>query len=212
MNNKLTEINHRIKRIIENEGLSIRKFSDKVGISHSLVANSTTIGSDKLNKILFAFPKYNPIWLLMGKGDMIIDSTQLDNKQGSIPMLPIESLAGFGEGDITIMDYESKHYVIPEFDDLQVDFLTKVKGSSMYPKFNSGDTIACIKVPLDSFFQWGRVYVLDTDQGAIVKRIKKSDEEGHVLCVSDNQNYDPFNLDLSHVRAMALVVGVIRLE
>ena len=209
------KINDRIKEMIDNEGVSIRKFAEKVGVSHSLFGKSVSVGSDKLNKILEAYPKYNPIWLLMGRGDMIIGENMLHNThnlQKHIPMLPIEAAAGFGKGDVSVMDYDTKKYIIPEFDDLKVDFLTKIKGSSMYPKYNSGDTIACIKVPMDTFFQWNRVYLLDTDQGPIVKRIKKSSQEGQILCISDNKDYDPFNLDLKHIRSIALVVGVIRLE
>ncbi|WP_368857655.1 S24 family peptidase, partial [Vibrio parahaemolyticus] len=56
------------------------------------------------------------------------------------------------------------------------------------------------------------VYVLDTNQGAIIKRIEKSDDEDSILIVSDNEKYSPFTLHLSQVRSIALVIGLIRLE
>ena len=40
----------------------------------------------------------------------------------------------------------------------------------MQPKYNSGDLVACRVVPLGTFFQWNKVYVLDTEQGALIKR------------------------------------------
>lgn len=134
------------------------------------------------------------------------------NNNNGVPLIPVEAMAGWGQGDVAVMDYETETYKIPEFDKLKVDFMIKVKGSSMYPKYNSGDTVACRKIALGSFFQWNKVYVLDTSQGAMVKRIKKSIQEDHVLCVSDNKSYDPFDLPIEELYSIALVVGVIRLE
>ncbi len=91
-----------------------------------------------------------------------------------IPLIPIDAMAGFGTGGVQVMDYDTQKYVVPEFTELNVDFMIRVKGSSMYPKYNSGDLVACKKLVLsDIFFQWNKVYVLDTDQGALIKRIKK---------------------------------------
>ncbi len=93
------------------------------------------------------------------------------------------------------------------------DFLIPVKGSSMYPQYSSGDIVACQRVPMSNiFFQWNKVYVIDTDQGALIKRIKPSKTADHVLIVSNNEKYDPFELPITSIHAVALVIGVIRLE
>ena len=132
---------------------------------------------------------------------------------GGIPLIPIDAMAGFGTGAVQVMDYETSLYRIPEFEELKVDFMIRVKGSSMYPKYNSGDIVACKKLFLNNiFFQWNKVYVLDTEQGALIKRIKKGADNEHITLVSDNPSYDPFELHLSKVYAVALVVGVVRLE
>ncbi|WP_408066198.1 helix-turn-helix transcriptional regulator, partial [Zunongwangia profunda] len=70
----------------------------------------------------------------------------------------------------------------------------------------------CKKLPMDTFFQWNKVYVLDTIQGALIKRVKKSKLENHILCISENKEYEPFDLNLSEVNSLALVVGAIGLE
>lgn len=130
-----------------------------------------------------------------------------------IPLIPIDAMAGFGEGSTQVMDYDAKVYVVPEFTELHVDFMIRVKGSSMYPKYNSGDLVACKKLFRDDvFFQWNKVYVLDTDQGALIKRVKKGIDKEHILLISDNETYDPIDLPWSKVFSIALVVGVIRLE
>lgn len=130
-----------------------------------------------------------------------------------VPLIPIDAMAGYGQGDTTVLDYETSRYMVPEFEELHVDFMISVKGSSMYPKYNSGDIVACKKLVLnDIFFQWNKVYVLDTTQGALIKRIKKGSDKDHILLVSDNLSYDPFEIHLNKIRAISLVIGVIRLE
>ncbi len=139
------------------------------------------------------------------------DEAIMYNGKG-VPLIPIEAMAGWGNGDTTVMDYDAERYNIPEFNELKVDFMIRVKGSSMYPNYNSGDIVACKKLPLDTFFQWNKVYVLDTIQGAMIKRLKKSTQKSHINCISDNKDYDSFDLALTEVHSLALVVGVIRLE
>ena len=70
-----TKISDRIRQFIDYKKLTINKFSDAVGTSNSyfnkLIKNGTTIGSDKIENILQAYPEINPIWLVTGKGEMI---------------------------------------------------------------------------------------------------------------------------------------------
>lgn len=140
-------------------------------------------------------------------------NTSNESKQTGVPLIPIDAMAGFGRGSTQVMDYDTQLYIVPEFTELKVDFMIRVKGSSMYPKYNSGDLVACKKLNInDLFFQWNKVYVLDTEQGALIKRIKKATDGDHILLVSDNNSYDPFTIHLSKVFAVALVIGVIRLE
>ena len=128
-----------------------------------------------------------------------------------IPLIPIDAMAGALTGEQTVLEYECERYVVPVFKG--ADFLIPVKGSSMYPKYSSGDIVACKRVPMsDLFFQWNKVYVIDTKQGALIKRIKPGSDKDHVLIVSDNEKYDPFELPYSAINAVALVIGVIRLE
>lgn len=134
-----------------------------------------------------------------------------DGSKVGIPLLPIEAMAGALTSEQTVLEYECERYVIPVFKG--ADFLIPVKGSSMYPKYSSGDIVACQRVPMsDLFFQWNKVYVIDTTQGPLIKRIKPGSDKDHVLIVSDNEKYDPFELPYSAIRAVALVIGVIRLE
>lgn len=128
-----------------------------------------------------------------------------------IPLIPASAMAGAFTSDISIMEYECEHYIIPDFKG--ADFLIRVKGDSMQPTYYSGDLVACQKIPMnDVFFQWNKTYVLDTNQGAIIKRVLPGKDDDHIRIVSDNTKYPPFELEKSYLHAIALVRGIIRLE
>ena len=127
-----------------------------------------------------------------------------------IPLIPINAMAGVFAGEQVVLELECERYVVPAFKD--AEFLIPVKGSSMTPKYNSGDIVACKRMPLDTFFQWNKVYVLDTEQGPLIKRVKKGTSDDTLTIFSDNPNYEPFELPRTKIYHIALVVGVIRLE
>lgn len=160
-------------------------------------------------------------WLLTGEGNMLRTESEKeenisvahpsDSPMEGIPLIPISAMAGAFTGEQTVLEYECERFVVPTFKG--AEFLISVKGSSMYPKYNSGDIVACKRLPMDElFFQWNKVYVLDTDQGPLIKRVKPGSDKEHVLIVSDNERYEPFELPLERIYHVALVIGVIRLE
>lgn len=132
----------------------------------------------------------------------------------SIPLIPFDALAGIPSVDnIGVSFAQCEQYAIPEFVAKGVDFLIRVSGSSMYPKYSNGDILACTIIRNVLFFQWGKVYVIDSSQGVLVKRIFESEKEGYIQLVSDNrEHYPPFDFPTNDIRTLALVAGVIRLE
>jgi phage repressor protein C with HTH and peptisase S24 domain len=205
----------KIIEYLKYKGVSKNKFYTATGLSTGFLDKGSSLGVDKLRIIIDNYPDFNPDWLLAENGNMLkIDRNKLISiaENNKIPLIPLDAMAGFGTGSMQVMDYDTKTYIIPEFDELNVDFMIRVKGSSMYPKYNSGDIVGCKKLPLDTFFQWNKVYVLDTSQGAMIKRIHKSDKEGFLLLVSDNEKYRPFDIPIDDVYSLSIVMGVIRLE
>lgn len=225
----------RIQRIADNEGIKITALEKIIGASKGVLSRAISNGTDIQTKwiqlIVENYPHYSADWLLTGRGSMLkTDTTPLmgdqdspkeeddrpvaihtDNPKEGIPLIPINAMAGAMMGEQTVMEYECERYVVPLFKG--AEFLIPVKGSSMYPKYSSGDIVACKRVPMtDLFFQWNKVYVLDTNQGALIKRIKKGSDAEHILIVSDNKDYEPFELPIRCINNVAIVIGVIRLE
>ena len=132
------------------------------------------------------------------------------NKSNGIPLIPTYAMAGQFTCEQNIMENNCERYVIPVFD---ADFLIPVHGTSMQPYLNSGDIIACKKIYMDKlFFQWNRIYVIDTNQGILVKRIRKSEKKDYVILISDNPDYDPMEINIENIYSLSLVIGTIRLE
>ena len=210
-------ITDRILKIIKLRGINKSTFYKETGLSNGFLDKVKDIGASKVECILNAYEEINPTWLITGEGEMLLSDKKkeiIPSLTGEgVPLIPIEAFAGFGTGAVQVMEYEAQRYVVPEFTEMHVDFMIRIKGSSMHPKYNSGDIVACRKLPLnDVFFQWNKVYVLDTDQGAIIKRIKPGSDDAHITLKSENESYDPFELHRSKINAIALVVGVIRFE
>jgi len=224
-------INNRIDLLINTLKMNNNSFSVKLGVSptiiHNIIKGRNAPSYDIIQKIVLSFDNINTNWLITGAGEMFANDygTKLEkcltvakenvplyksNDLEGIPLLPINAMAGFFQGETKILEHECDRYVVPIFK--EAEFLIPVKGSSMYPKYNSGDIVACKRMPLDTFFQWNKVYVLDTEQGALIKRVKKGNNDESIMIVSDNANYEPFELKRSKIYNIALVVGVIRLE
>lgn len=65
----------RIRKIIDNEGISVRAFEQRINASNGLIrkaiANNTDIYSKWIGSIVENFPQYSAEWLLTGKGQML---------------------------------------------------------------------------------------------------------------------------------------------
>lgn len=232
----------RIQKIASNEGITIGALERSIGASKGVLSRAINNGTDIQSKwiqiIVENYPRYSTEWFLTGRGEMLKancsstlqttytkDTEKTSNEQRNdepialpthnpnegIPLIPFEAMAGALTSEQTVLEYECERYVVPAFKG--ADFLIPVKGSSMYPKYSSGDIVACQRISMnDLFFQWNKVYVIDTNQGPLIKRIKPGSDKNHVLIVSDNEKYEPFELPYSAIYAVALVIGVIRLE
>lgn len=211
----------RLKQYIEFKGFSNSSFEKKNDLSNGYIATqikrNADLGEGVIKKLLDNCLDLDPVWFLTGNGNMIkqVSHTENSDNNEGIPLIDIDAMAGYGSGDSQIMQYDTiSGYRIPELEGKGVKYLIRVSGSSMYPKYSNGDLLACKPLKDRTFFQWGKPYVLDTEQGAIVKRLFQCEDDEECLeCHSDNKtHYPPFKIPKNSIRALAIVVGVIRLE
>lgn len=211
-------MNDRLKKVIDYYKITPTNFSQKIGVSEGtirkLLTQNTALRSDTLEKISQNFTDIDIDWLITGRGGMLRNEQSPVALSTGIPLIPIDVIAGIPAGDLdACLVQDSQKYIVPEFQNLHVDYLIRVSGSSMYPKYSNGDILACRKIDDIQFFQWGKIYVIDSSQGALVKRVFEDNDPERILLVSDNrEKYPPFSIPKSDIRSVSIVLGVIRLE
>lgn len=187
------------------------KFAERMEASPTTTSNwckADSLGKDVLVKILSKFPEVDANWLFMDLGEML---RQVNNNSSiaTKPRIPYTAAAGSITNAVEgISETQCDHVpVIPTFP--SYDFTIIVKGDSMEPKIEGGDEVACKRVDQTSFIQWGKVHVLDTAQGIVIKRIYEDGDK--IKCVSYNPEYPPFSIDKSEIYSISLVVGLLRI-
>ncbi len=212
----------RLYQYIDYKGYKPTIFEKDIGLSSGYLSvqkkRNADIGETVVNKINDNCQDISIEWLITGKGNMLRSDLSAgamkSNKDNpdAYPLIDLTVAAGFGSVKFSIEKKDVKdYYVIPKFSDLKIDFMIEVTGSSMYPKYTSGDVVACTILRESKFIQWNKVHVIaTTEQGLLVKRIRENDENS-ILALSDNIDYPPFKIPLIEITGIALVVGVVRL-
>ena len=202
-----------VRAIREKVGISQEEFAKLLGVSSRTVQNwerGKTIPDSKremLRKIANdkAATPLKPQSYFGGDDGAVV----------SLPLIPLDAVAGLPTDDNDGVLFDNcERYTIPEFSAKGAQYLIRVSGTSMLPKYNNGDILACRRIDEITFFQWGKVYVMDTRQGALVKKLfpDKSNPD-NVLCVSENKSdFPPFSLPKEEIRSLSIVVGVIGVE
>ena len=219
----------RIQEVLSYTRLSARALAEEIGLKgpqsfYDIKAGRHGISKELASKIQGKYLNISTKWLLTGEGEMLTTDNAPPEEESAehsqlipappgkgIPLIPLPAMAGFLKGSADLDRNDIEWYYVPAFSDCT--FLIRVKGDSMFPRYLSGDIVACREVhDTGTFFQWGKAYVLDTDQGVVLKRIRRSERPDHILCVSDNPDYEPFDVPVSSIYHLAIVRGLIREE
>jgi plasmid maintenance system antidote protein VapI len=204
----------KIEALLKHFELNVNEFSEKLGLQspntiYYVQRERNGISSKLATKILNTFPEISSDWLISGNGKMLKHNNEQTKKYISVPLIPVETIADFSG------IYENcEQYAVPEFEQSGCEFVIRVSGSSMYPKYSNGDILACKKILGILFFQWGKTYVINSSQGVLVKQIFEDKENpDNIMLVSDNkENFPPFSMPKSDIRSLSIVLGVIRME
>lgn len=198
-----------LKERLKDKGISLSKLSEKLNLSPQALnsrLNAKDLGINFINDI------QNAIGFILVDDPGISIHTDLGCKSSSAntkPRIPYTASAGsitHAVEGVTLSQCEHIP-VIEAFP--KYDYTIIIKGNSMEPKFEGGDEIACKRIDQTSFIQWGKVHVLDTAQGIVIKRIYEDGDK--IKCVSYNPEYPPFSIDKSEIYSISLVVGLLRI-
>ena len=188
-------MNERVKLIRKQLGMTQEQLAQRLGIGKaalSMIETGKAGLSARNRNILVQELNVNPDWLETGKGNMFNAEPDLtaymhrtDNSLPlqSVPLYSIEGTAGL---------------------------------VSMYPLLKSGDIVLYKQLRDINDIFWGDMYLLsidiDGEEYVTVKYIQKSDRAGYVKLVSQNQHHADKDVEISRIRAIALVKASIRMN
>ena len=199
---------------------SISEFARYLGVNSQNVRNWYARNNYNANLLIERCKEINPEFIITGKGEMLKSSTatnmgssmlrQAEPGPYTVPLIPISAQGGsFNDFVVSVKDSDCEKVISPV---RQVDFALTVTGDSMAPEYPSGSQVLVRKVDEKAFIEWGRVYVLDTCNGTVIKKLNPGRDESEVLCSSINPDYQPFYVKLADVYGLYRVMMCMTLK
>ena len=206
------------------KGLNDNQVTKDLSLSNGLLGKSRNKGRDMSRKIANSATNFytdlSAGWLLSGEGSMLVDSTvttenipkapTVDEETKRVPLIPFEArggqLDGFARNGVTLAQCET---VPTPFKGAQ--FAISVRGQSMSPAYPSG-CVLFISKNIADWVEWGKVYVLDTENGVIVKQLAPSSLGNDFVCCksfNDAPEFAPFDVPKSTIFGIYRVVGAL---
>lgn len=207
----------RLKRACRLKGTTVLQLQNMIGKTNAYFRNMGFISPKIKNEVLKYIPDLNIEYINKGIGEMFVtDSIPQNNDKDSeeneggkkynlVPLLPTTVEAGFLGGiSETIMPYECD--MIPSPVQGAYAAIT-VSGDSMTPEYPSGSIVFIKKINEKAFIEWGKVYVIDTCNGVILKKIYQDpDDEMQIICHSINPEYKDYTIDAADIYGIYAVL------
>lgn len=201
-------INEQLKNAVESIKFSFKikqsEIAERLGVKSTYLSdmiNGRVPFSDSMKEKLYEVFSYNTD----EETESLMQGTQMyyggeDFEMPTyVPLLPISAQGGsLNDFIVSVKDSDCERIVSPI---KGADFAMTVAGDSMSPEYPSGSQILIKKINEKAFIDWGKVYVLDTCNGSVIKRVFPSDDKdpSKVKCVSINPDYPPFEVSFEDV-------------
>lgn len=154
----------------------------------------------------------NPDWdtsMFTGEGEMLKEGVGENSGRGSRIRYWVDVDATAGGVEL-FDDMTTNRFIdlsIPEFRDCTD--AVNLYGDSMMPLYRNGQIII-LKEWKESFIDFGNVYLVITCNGnRMVKYLRRGSDADHVLCISENKDFDPFEIERKDILRLYLVKGGI---
>ena len=220
-------VGERIRLMRKQLNMTQEQMAQRLGIGKaalSMIETGKARLSARNKNILVQDFNVNPDWIETGTGKMFnaepdLTSYNLRTNRSlplqSVPLYSIEGTAGLVPLFQQLTEVEPINYInIPNLP--KCDGAIYVVGDSMYPLLKSGDIILYKQLNDVRDVFWGDMYLLsidiDGEEYITVKYVQKSDHEGYIRLVSQNQHHADKEVEISRVRAIALIKASIRMH
>lgn len=220
-------IGERLRLIRRQLNMTQEQLAQRLGVGKaalSMIETGKARLSTRNKNILVQDFNVNPDWIETGHGQIFNaepDFTPYPRRTDkSLPLqsVPLYSMEGTAGLVPLFQDSSSakpvSHIHIPNLP--KCDGAIYVVGDSMYPLLKSGDIILYKQLNDVRDVFWGDMYLLSIDMDGeeyiTVKYVQKSEHEGYVKLVSQNQHHADKEVEVSRIRAIALVKASVRMH
>lgn len=196
---------------INKNRLKKKDVAEYLGVSPAFItalcSGSRSVPLDKIDLI-----KLNPDWdtsMFTGESEMLKEGAGDSSGRGSRIRYWVDVDATAGGVEL-FDDMTTNRFIdlsIPEFRDCTD--AVNLYGDSMMPLYRNGQIII-LKEWKESFIDFGNVYLVITCNGnRMVKYLRRGSDPDHVLCISENKDFDPFEIERKDILRLYLVKGGI---
>ena len=183
---------------------SMTEFAKLVGSSQNTISAGLGTRPDNLSTKLIG-----RIVMFAASNNLEGEQKEQDETPSSVLVIPYGARGGtIGDFLDGVHEYDCERITSPV---KGADYAMEVTGDSMSPEYPS-DSRVLIKKVNPVFIEWNEVYVLDTPNGAVIKRIRMTDDPDFVECVSVNPAYQTYRIPVSFVRGWYRVLMVMSLK
>lgn len=194
-----------------------RELAEFLHVAPSLISNCENTEGRHLNfKHLIKIRDNQKGWVVtpLAEAHPAIFSVIPEAKRfSSVPIIPMDAMAGqlaeyVNEG---VTEDKCERIITPVHG---ATCAIRINGDSMLPKYPSGSLVVLKKVNPEVCIEYGKIYVLDTENGPMIKELRHCEDESRILCVSLNPDpkFHPFELLKSSVYGWYRVMMVMSFE
>ena len=208
-------ITKRLGEYIEFKSITYRVFENSIGSSIGRIAtavrNNRSINTNLLEKIISVYKDLNSVWLLTGKGEMILtNDIPIEVQTTPVPLYDGKTLKSlsrlFNNSRISPVDY----IWVPNLP--ICNGAIKITGQFMGTIIKSGDIIFYKKIEK---ILWGEMHLvsinIDGEEYITLKYIEEGLDQYSVLLTDQNSDYQK-EIEISKIMALALVPARISIN
>ena len=213
MNEKLKNLKKAL--VSRGEVTTSADFAEKIGVDEGtmskMFSGKIELSPLRVDQITKAFPEVDRLYLLDANYDrMFLSDPSGAAGYDTVLVLPYGARGGtIADFADSVHAYDCERLISPI---KGADYAMEVTGDSMSPEYPSGSRVIIKKVNEAIFVEWGKVYVLDTENGALIKQVRRTQDPGVVECVSLNPAYQPFTLNTEYIHGWYRVMMVMSLK
>lgn len=193
-----------VRRIRLKIGISQKELAEKLGVHWRTVQNwekNGGISQADYTKLCALLP-CSTLDEIQGQSKSKVSTPTYSG--AVVPLIPIQAQGGsLNDFTMSVMEFDCEKVLSPI---KGVDYAMTVSGDSMSPDYPPGCQILIKRIDESAFIDWGKVFVLDTINGTIIKKLMPASNPDKVLCVSINKEYPSYEVSLEHVHGIYRVL------